>query len=147
MHLVSATLVCMHRTHTNTHTHTQTQHKSRSYTSRSKSSRNAFSHLALGDVLLANNRNHHGSNVLDVGEGGPLVAVAGEGAHAVTDNAIDEPVDVVALVGLGAVDVLGPERRPRQAELGEILLHLALASLLGLSVEPSPRQHRLAMLA
>lgn len=36
-------------------------------------------------------------------------------------DAVDEPVKVVALVCLGAVDVLGAERSPGEIERGEVL--------------------------
>eukprot|EP00968_Pinguiococcus_pyrenoidosus_P027074 scaffold7351_cov259-Pinguiococcus_pyrenoidosus.AAC.26 len=54
-----------------------------------------------------------------------------DGKRASADDAVEEPIQVVALVRLRAVDVLRSEGRPRQADLRGVLLHAPLPRALG----------------
>mmetsp|Transcript_30504 Transcript_30504/g.68402 ORF Transcript_30504/g.68402 Transcript_30504/m.68402 type:complete len:237 (+) Transcript_30504:89-799(+) len=91
----------------------------------------AVEHLA-HRVGVAQRRGQERGHVHGVGQANNLVTSVGDGeGHAALD-AVEEPVDVVTLVGQRTVDVLRPKRGPGQAFRSEELLDSALTRLLHL---------------
>lgn len=69
----------------------------------------------VGGVFIADNAREHGCYILRVRQSDELIAVQGQ-RHELNSmyDTVEEPIEVVALVGQGSVDVLRPiyiERR------------------------------------
>ena len=91
----------------------------------------AVEHL-LDRLFVAQGQRQQRGHVLGVGQRHALVALVGHGDGQVALHAVHEVVDVVALVGLGPVNVLRAEHGPGQTLGIEQQLHLALPRLLHL---------------
>mmetsp|Transcript_51668 Transcript_51668/g.105177 ORF Transcript_51668/g.105177 Transcript_51668/m.105177 type:complete len:254 (-) Transcript_51668:416-1177(-) len=87
--------------------------------------------LACCNLLSADNRGKHGRHIFRPRDRSQLLSVAWEGAWPVTDDAIEEPVEVVPLVRRRPVDVLGAEGGPWKPLACEVLLYSPLAGGLG----------------